>query len=79
MEAQQACDWRDKIADMLAAKYKEAPTATGIASRGSLVEVFTTKDHETWTIIITNTKGWSCIAAAGEAWREIEFELEPNA
>jgi hypothetical protein len=45
------------------------------------VEVLSTGDGETWSIIITSPKGMSCLVAAGEGWRMFEGQLalEPEA
>ena len=62
----------DRVLDLLANKYKEAPVAAGVTNTGGLVEVLSTGKGDTWTIIITTPKGMSCLVAAGEAWREFE-------
>jgi len=68
----QQCDSRDKILATLAAKYSEAPVAVGLTSKGGLVEVLSTGDGNTWTIIMSTPDGKSCLVAAGEGWREKE-------
>ena len=67
--AQVACNNRDKIIDWLGARYKEAPVATGVSSKGALVEVLTSKDGTTWTILLTSPNGTSCIVETGQAWQ----------
>jgi hypothetical protein len=67
--AQVRCGNRDNIIEWLAAKYKETPVATGVANTGGLVEVLSTGEGKTWTIIVTMPQGKSCIVAAGEGWR----------
>ncbi|WP_282609430.1 hypothetical protein [Pelagibius sp. Alg239-R121] len=70
--AQSQCDSRDKILATLAKKYSEAPVAVGLTSKGGLVEVLSTGDGNTWTIIMSTPDGKSCLVAAGEGWREKE-------
>lgn len=70
--AQSQCDSRDKILATLAKKYSEAPVAVGLTSKGGLVEVLSTGDGDTWTIIMSTPDGKSCLVAAGEGWREKE-------
>ncbi len=67
------CDRRAKIIGGLAEKYREAPVAIGVTSTGSMVEVLTTGDGGTWTIIVSNPNGTSCLIAAGEGWRALRF------
>ena len=60
----------------LAQKYKEAPISVGVTSSGSLVEVLTTGDGQTWTIILSTPNGFSYLVAAGEGWRTIRFNVD---
>lgn len=70
--AQSQCDSRDKILATLAKKYSEAPVAVGLTSKGGLVEVLSTGDGNTWTIIMSTPDGKSCLVAAGEGWRDMD-------
>ncbi len=70
----QRCDQRTKILGHLAHKYKEVPVAVGVTSSGGLVEILTTNDGETWTIILSTPNGTSCLVAAGEGWRSLQFD-----
>ncbi len=72
--AQVTCNQRDNVLGHLAQKYQEVPIALGVTNRGGLVEVLSTGDGKTWTIIISTPDGQSCMVAAGEGWRMI-----PNA
>ncbi len=73
-QARQQCDERTKVLGHLANKYQEAPVAIGVTSSGGLVEVLSTGDGNTWTIIVSNPDGVSCLLAAGEGWRAIRFD-----
>lgn len=74
------CNTRDSVLELLAQKYSEAPVAIGIANNGGLVEVLSTGDGNTWSIIITSPQGMSCLVAAGEGWRIIEqLAMDPEA
>ncbi len=72
----QQCDKRAKVLGHLAQKYREAPVAVGVTNSGGLVEVLTTGDGNTWTIIVSNPDGMSCLVAAGEGWRKIDADLD---
>ncbi len=74
--AQVYCGQRDKIVELLAVKYKEAPIATGVSSNGSLIEVLSTHDGDTWTLIVTSPDGSSCLIASGQGWRAKPHELD---
>ncbi len=80
--AQVPCDQRDKIVERFAVKFKEAPIAMGVSSNGRLIEVLSTQDGDTWTLIITSPDGNSCMIASGQGWRAKPHELavaEPRA
>ncbi len=78
--AQPMCNERDNVLGHLAKKYGEAPVAVGVTTTGGLVELLTTVDGNTWTIIVTTPRGMSCLVAAGEGWRGIDRKmLEPEA
>ncbi len=70
----QQCDQRTKVIGHLAQKYQEAPVAIGVTTSGGMVEVLTSGDGGTWTIILSNPNGTSCLVAAGEGWRALRFD-----
>ncbi len=70
----QQCDQRARVIGHLAKIYKEAPVAIGVTTTGGMVEVLTTGDGGTWTIILSNPNGISCLVAAGEGWRALQFD-----
>lgn len=76
------CDTRQNVLGKLARTYKEAPVAVGVTSTGGLVEVLATGDGDTWTIIVSEPNGLSCLVAAGEGWRKLPLRSvasEPKA
>jgi hypothetical protein len=48
--------------------FGEEPVAVGLTTRGTLIEVMTTLDGATFTIIETTAAGVSCVKAAGKGW-----------
>ncbi len=77
--AQQApCKQRDDVLGHLAQKYQELPVAVGVTNRGALVEVLSTDDGKTWTIIISSPTGRACMVAAGESWRALPQAALPQ-
>ncbi len=64
------CTARDGLLTQLEEKYGEVPVAIGVAN-GALIELLTTKDGITWTIILTSPKGMSCLIASGEGWQPL--------
>lgn len=77
--AQALCGDRTNFLKHLGKSYKEAPTAMGLTSNGKVIEVLTS-EKGSWTIIVTNPEGTSCVVAAGEAWESIErLAMKPAA
>ncbi len=70
--AQSACNPRTDVLGHLAKKYGEAPVAIGVTNKGGLVEVLTSGDGNTWTIIVSMPNGTACMVAAGEGWRTMK-------
>ncbi|HEY7690440.1 MAG TPA: hypothetical protein VH835_17195 [Dongiaceae bacterium] len=66
------CSDRADVLSQLGTKYKEAPAAVGVANNGGLIEVLTSTDGSTWTIILSMPNGKSCLLAAGEEWHAVE-------
>jgi hypothetical protein len=62
-----ACAPRDALAEDLAINYNEESQGTGVASDGSLFEIFISQAG-TWSLLITNGGKISCIVAAGDTW-----------
>ncbi len=78
--AEAQCDQRDSVLKLLSKKYQEAPVALGVTHNGGLVEVLSTGEGETWSIIVTTPEGLSCLVAAGEGWRSKDYvTLDPEA
>ena len=65
-----SCRARDGLLTQLEQKYGEVPVAIGVAG-GALVELLSTQDGMTWTIIMTSPQGVSCLIASGEGWRPL--------
>ncbi len=72
--AQSPCNQREKVIGHLAEKYGETPVAVGVTNKGGLVEVLSTGDGNTWSIIVSTPDGTSCLVAAGEAWRTRKYD-----
>ena len=69
-EAQTACGKRNEIVKMLSDKYRETPRALGIAGQTNLLEVYTSKSGS-WTLLLTQPRGRTCIVGAGQSWEEL--------
>ena len=69
-EAAPQCGRHDKIVDVLGHKFKETRRVMGVVNSKAVMEIFMSAQG-TWTMVITDTSGMSCITAAGEEWQDI--------
>ena len=69
--ANPVCASRTVTVDHLATKYSEAPVAIGLANNGGVIELLSSKEGTSWTIIITMPNGTACMIAAGTGWETI--------
>ncbi|MCH7833031.1 MAG: hypothetical protein IIC55_09200 [Proteobacteria bacterium] len=50
--------------------YAEAPVSMGVTMGGGVIEVYASAEG-TWTLVITQPNGMSCLIAAGQDWEEL--------
>jgi len=67
------CHNATEIAKQLSSKYDEAPVAFGLQSNGNLLQVYSSEEKDTWTVVSTTPGGMSCIVAAGKRWESLPF------
>ncbi len=74
------CGPRKDVIEFLMKKYKETPVTVALSKDGRLLELFTTKNGETWTIVKTRPDGIACLMDAGTDWQELNsINLDPGA
>ena len=67
---QQVCLLHDVAVDKLQAQYGEQVSGRGLAQEGrAMVELFRSETGS-WTLVITDVNGRSCVMATGEAWHD---------
>ena len=64
------CAQRSNVIDTLDSQYKESPRAIGLVSKEAVLEIFVSETG-TWTVVVTDPAGVSCVLAAGQSWEEI--------
>ena len=70
--AQMLCGKRADIVRQLGEKYGETRRSLGLADSRGIVELYASDETGSWTILLTNPQGTTCMMAAGEA-----FQIEP--
>jgi hypothetical protein len=69
-EAAPQCGNHDKIVEVLGNKFKETRRVMGVVNSTAVMELFMSPQG-TWTMVITDTSGLSCITASGEEWQDV--------
>ena len=69
--AQPICGARQSLLDNLAKHHGAAPVAVGLAASGQVVEVLVGRTGS-WSIVVSNPDGRSCLMGAGEGWQDLE-------
>ncbi len=68
--AQAVCGKRTDIVKQLEKKYGETRMSVGVQQGRGVVEVYASEATGSWTILVTNPRGMTCLMAAGEAFEE---------
>jgi len=76
-----SCAKREIVIDRLQAKFSEQLTAGGLQSTRSataVVEVWASPETGTFTVMLTNAHGVSCIVASGTDWHADKPTPQPK-
>ena len=62
------CAPRDGVVERLETQYKETLTARGLQNAEALIEVFSSAETGSYTVLISRADGISCIVSTGTHW-----------
>ncbi|MCP5085684.1 MAG: hypothetical protein GY952_02610 [Rhodobacteraceae bacterium] len=65
---QRTCGPRDNIVTQLKEKYGEVSHGAGMRSATQVLEVWSSKKTGSWSVLITDARGVTCVMAAGQNW-----------
>ena len=68
--AQQVCGERATLMLHLEQKFSEQPIAMGLTAKGAVIEVLTSPSGS-WTFLVTEPSGRTCMVASGEGWENL--------
>ena len=74
--ANMTCAVTKQIHYALSNEYREAVTLRMLAHNGALVEVWRNADSKAWSVTSTNTKGITCVLAAGTMIQNVIWHLK---
>ncbi len=73
------CGERDKLLGQLTKKYKETSRGLGLSTGNKVLELYTSPTG-TWSVLLTDPQGRTCVIAVGEAWHDVaKTALGPEA
>jgi hypothetical protein len=64
------CASRDAVTRFLNTLHAEHLSALGLVNPQTVAEVYVS-EQGTWTIVVTNVAGVSCLVLSGEGWQEV--------
>ncbi|RWK97259.1 MAG: hypothetical protein EOR45_23765 [Mesorhizobium sp.] len=76
--AQYHCVEHGDLVAHLSEQFQERQFAFGLIGQMAIMEVYVA-DTGTWTIIVTDVAGRSCIVAAGEHWENVVIPADQDA
>jgi len=68
--ARMPCHDYQTIVETLGKRYGEAPVSLGLQTNGHVLQVFTSAESGSWTILSVAPSGLGCIVAAGRDWHD---------
>lgn len=73
--AQQACTARDEAVVQLEKRFDEQVAGRGLAANGKrMLELFVSETGS-WTVLVSDPGGRSCLLASGEGWQALARAL----
>lgn len=67
------CAEHSKVVEFLGSHYSETLMAVGLINEGAILEVYVAASGS-WTMLVTNVSGRSCVIFAGQNWEAIPVD-----
>ena len=75
--AEPRCGPRAEVLEMLGERYEETRRGIGVAGPTQVLEVFASVEGS-WTVLVTDPEGRSCMVASGRGWEDLREALPPG-
>jgi hypothetical protein len=72
------CGPRDLVVQYLEQKWNERQKVTGVSQDNIVMELYASEETGTWTIVMSNVDGTSCLIASGRGFSNTNLSLPPN-
>lgn len=77
-EGTQPCAARGEVVRKLEERFGETLRSIGLQQDDNLVEIYSSEQTGSWTILMTRPDGISCLIAAGRLWEETGAPARPG-
>lgn len=74
-QAMTICAQRSVIVERLKSGFHESYQGAGLQSASSLVEIWSSEETGSWTMLLSKADGTSCVIASGMSW---QFDRMPE-
>lgn len=71
------CAPHDVVVERLSIQYGESRQAIALAPGGRVMEMFANLGTGTWTMVVTDTDGTTCLIASGQSYERLDEDIEP--
>lgn len=75
VQAQSICAERSIITERLENRFHETYQGAGLQSTTNLIEIWSSEETGSWTILMSRADGISCVIASGVNW---QFDQQPE-
>ena len=75
--AEVRCGPRAEVIEMLGERYAETRRGIGVAGSTQVLEVYAS-DEGSWTVLVTDPEGRTCLVASGQGWEDLREVLPPK-
>ena len=66
------CNQRSEVVKKLETRYQESTIGLGVASDGGVLEVLSSDQGKTFTVLLTKPNGQSCLISMGNGWENVK-------
>jgi hypothetical protein len=73
-----ACATQDEITALLGSRYGESAVSIGLTRTGQVLQIFSSDNGTSWTLLRTSPEGSTCIVAAGKHWQDLSPRRSPG-
>lgn len=77
-QARTVCAERESMITQLKKQFGESERGVGLSGQKALVEIWSSEETGTWTIVMTRPNGIACVMASGQSWIDAPADKGPE-